>query len=79
MAESDKNTQNELSKLEAIKDIIFGQDQAEINRRITALEEKVGIDMGNLNESLVEAIARLEKSLLDRIRGRTKCRVCLYG
>ena len=67
MAESNNNMQNEISKIEAIKDIIFGQDQAEINRRIHALEEKVGMDIGNLNESLVEVIEKLEATLLTRI------------
>ncbi len=72
-----ENTVQEVAKINAIRDIIFGTDMAEYNQQFDALKQLIGDNKSNADndkEELLDKIQQLEdnvnnslKSLEDRI------------
>ena len=67
MANSNENPAPDTSKIDAIKELIFGPDIDSINQRFTDLEARVGDNMGDMNTSLSQTIKNLEASLLEKL------------
>ncbi|HHG86059.1 MAG TPA: hypothetical protein ENJ82_15025 [Bacteroidetes bacterium] len=55
------------SRIEAVKDLIFGEDNAEIRTRLEQLDEKIDAQITALNERLSGVIDDQDKTTLARI------------
>ena len=55
------------SRIEAVKELIFGEDNAEIRQRLVELDHKIDEQIESLNNKLSDVIAGLEKSTNSRI------------
>lgn len=55
------------NKLDAIKNIIFGEDHAELLRQINELREKVAADLESLDDRLNGVIKDVDQTISSRI------------
>ena len=55
------------SRIEAVKELIFGEDNAEIREQLDVLNEKIEAEISGLNERLSGVIDELDKSTQARI------------
>ena len=55
------------SRIEAVKELIFGEDNADIRNQLGLLDEKIEAKITSLNERLSAAIDDLEKTTQARI------------
>jgi tRNA U34 5-carboxymethylaminomethyl modifying GTPase MnmE/TrmE len=55
------------SRIEAVKELIFGEDNAEIRQRLGELDQKIDERIEDLNNKLSDIIADLEKATNNRI------------
>ncbi|MEM0999133.1 MAG: hypothetical protein AAGN35_18910 [Bacteroidota bacterium] len=55
------------SRIEAVKELIFGEDNAEIRQRLAELDQKIDARIQNLSDKLSAVIDDLEKTTNSRI------------
>ena len=55
------------SRIEAVKELIFGEDNAEIRLRLTELDQKIDTRIASLDDKLSGIIDELEKATNHRI------------
>jgi hypothetical protein len=58
----------QLNKLEAIKEIIFGQEKQDLNEKLRQLEDKVSKETDDIRSDFQKEIKALNESLSDQIK-----------